>query len=391
MEKRKMVISRRKRSLIFLFIVLAALLPLLLQIVRPFLTAFILAAILAIVIHPIKELLHRWLRHPGLATFVTTFASVARLGVLLAFAGIRITSELEEFYRELSLNSLEEGGWPALAATAADHIVDKLSEHFPIDEEAARMSLLNGMKTSSLYLLSHIGPAVSGVTSFFFSGALMTIFLYFLLRYGSIWAQKLVKLTLFDQPVIANIFKTIQDSVAANVNGMLAVIAGQGVLLIFVFWITGVRSPVFWGITGGFASVIPLFGATLIWVPVAIGFLFIGAYGKALFLAVWGIVVVGASDNVLRSIIVGKQEKQHPVLIALAALGGVYAFGVLGIMLGPLAITLAAALIKEIYQISVNAGEENVAGIPPPDAEKMSPYSENVLRLLLARRKYRYR
>jgi len=388
-ENKKMVISRLKRSLIFLFIVLAALLPLLLQIVRPFLTAFILASILAIVIHPVKERLRRRMRRPWLATFITTFATVAVLSALLAFAGITITRELEKLYTEVSLNTLEEGGWPALAATATDHIIDKLSMHFPFDEDAARASLLDGMKTSSSYLLSHVGSAVSGVASFFFNGVLMTVFLYFLLRYGKIWIYKLAALTPLSRPAAANILKTIRNSAAANVNGMLVVIAGQGIMLIVGFWFTGVRSPILWGTVGGFVSVLPVVGPWLIWIPVVVGFLFMGAYGKALVLAAWGVVVVGSIDNVLRPLVVGKQGKQHPILVALAAIGGVYAFGVLGIMLGPLLIALAAALIKEIHQLSMNAAKLKTENIPPPAAGIMSPRSENVLRRLLVRRKNR--
>ena len=385
---KKMVISRRNRSLIFLFIILAALLPLLLQIAQPFLTAFILASILAIAIHPTKERLRRRLRRPGLATFITTFAAVAVLTVLLVFAGITTTRELEKLYYEVSFNTLEEGGWPSLAATASDHIVDKLSTRFPIDEESTRTKLLDGVKTSSSYLLSHVGSAVSGVASFFFNVLLMTVFLYFFLRYGKVWIYKLAALTPLDRPVAINLLKTVHNSVAANVNGMLAAVVGQGILLSLGFWFTGVRSPVLWGTIGGFVSILPVVGSWLIWLPVAGGFLFMEAYGKALFLTLWGFAAVGSVDNVLRSFIVGKQGKQHPVLVALAAIGGAYAFGVLGILLGPLLIALSAALLKEIHQLSMNSAEPKFSRIPQPDIEKMSGHSETTaLRRLLARRK----
>ena len=382
-----MVISRLKRSMIFLFIVLAALLPFLLQIVQPFLTAFILAAILAIVIHPVKERLRRHIRRPGLATFITTFTAVAVLSALIAFVGIRITQELERLYFEASFNTLDERGWPALVTKVSDHVVDRLSTHFPIDEESVRTKLLDGVKTSSRYLLSHVGSAVSGVANFFITGALMTVFLYYLLRYGKLWIYKLAALTPLDGPVVANLLKTIHDSVAANVSGMLAVVIGQGILLIIGFWVTGVRSPILWGTVGGFVSVLPVVGAWLIWIPVVIGFLFMGAYGKALVLAAWGLIAVASVDNVLRSLVVGKQGKQHPVMVALSVIGGVYAFGILGIMLGPLIIALTSALIKEIHKLSMNAAKLNAANIPAPAADKTPYRSEAVLRRLLIRRK----
>jgi predicted PurR-regulated permease PerM len=99
------------------------------------------------------------------------------------------------------------------------------------------------------------------------------------------------------------------------------------------------------------ASIIPLVGAPLVWAPVVIAFLLMGSYWKALLLGIWGSLVVGSVDNVLRPLLVGGREKQHPMLIALAAIGGTYAFGALGILLGPLVLSLAAALLKEIQQL----------------------------------------
>jgi len=143
------------------------------------------------------------------------------------------------------------------------------------------------------------------------------------------------------------------------VNGVLAVALGQGLLLCLGFWIVGVRSPVLWGAFGGMASIIPVVGSPLIWVPVVIAFVVMGSYWKALLLGLWGALIVGSVDNVLRPFVVSARDKQHPVLIALAAIGGTYAFGVLGILLGPLMVSLAAAVLKEIQELaSPNLGHE---------------------------------
>jgi predicted PurR-regulated permease PerM len=89
---------------------------------------------------------------------------------------------------------------------------------------------------------------------------------------------------------------------------------------------------------------------------VVIAFVVMGSYWKALILGLWGAVVVGSIDNVLRPLVVGARGKQHPVLIALAVVGGTYAFGVLGILLGPLLVSVAVALVEEIHNlVSVSA------------------------------------
>ena len=134
----------------------------------------------------------------------------------------------------------------------------------------------------------------------------------------------------------------MRDSVRANLSGMFAVIVAQGLLLSFGFWFIGVHSPVLWGMIGGLASIVPVVGAFLIWAPVVIAYVLDGAYGQALFLVIWGSLIVGSADNVLRPWIVGKRNEIHPMLIALAAIGGTYAFGALGILLGPLLVSFAA-------------------------------------------------
>jgi predicted PurR-regulated permease PerM len=343
--------TQKRKSLIFLSILLAAILPVLLKIAWPFLTAIVLASIIAIIMNPVKEWLGRRFGRIGLATFLTTFVTVSVLGIILAIAGYTVTREVTALYDEFSQNSLKEGGWPAYVSTIFDRLVDVLSSRLPIDKEAIRTEIMDGMKFVSGYLVQNIGSAVGEITNFLATGLLVTVFLYFLLKYGKNWIERLASLTPLDPPAAANILRTINDSVVANVNGMLAVMAGQGVLLILGFWFLDVRSPVLWGAIGGLMSIIPIIGSFLIWGPIAIGLLLMGSYWKALILCLWALLIVGSSDNLIRSVIVGKRGNQHPVLVALAAIGGAYAFGVLGILLGPLAISLTAALVKEINRL----------------------------------------
>ena len=342
----------QRGSIIFLAVVLTALLPFLLQVAWPFLTSFVLASILCIVVNPLKEWLRLRTRRPVLATVLTTFGTVFVVGSVLALVGFTITQELTTVYEGLSSqHSPQEGGWPALVTHTADRVVDALATRLPVDREAIRKELIDQMKAASGYLLDRIGAAVGGVTTIVITALLVTVFLYFLLRYGQDWIDRLAALTPLDPRTSARILGTVNDSVVANVNGVFAVVVGQGLLLILGFWLVGVRSPVLWGALGGLASIIPVVGAPLVWVPVAMAFLLMESYWKALLLVLWGSFVVGSVDNVLRPLVVGAREKQRPVLIALAAIGGTYAFGPLGILMGPLLVSLVAALLKEIQRL----------------------------------------
>jgi len=333
------------------------LLPSLFQIAWPFLTSFILASILAIVVNPVNKWLSGRVHPLGFATFLATFVTVLLLGTIVAVASFAFIQELTASYDALSRRSLQEGGWPALVTHTVDRFVDALATLLPLDKEAIRTELLDGMKTATGYLLNHAGAAAGGVTSALITGLLTMVFLYFLLRHGEGWIGQLAFLLPVDPQVTASLARTVHDSVVANVNGVVAVIFAQGLLLCLGFWIVDVRSPVLWGVLGGLASIIPVVGSPLVWVPVVIAFVFIGSYWKALILGLWGALIVGSVDNVLRPLVVGARAKQHPVLIALAAIGGTYAFGVLGILLGPLVVSTAAALLKEIRELVSSSRE----------------------------------
>lgn len=340
-----------QRSVLFLAVVLTALLPFLILVAWPFLTSFILAAIICIVVNPLKEWLTVRTQRPVLATVLTTFSTLFVVGGVLTLVGFTVTQELTTVYEELNSQTLQEGGWPALATHTANRAFGAVATLLPIDRDAIRNELITQMKTASGYLLDSVGAAVGGVTTILITALLVNVFLYLLLRHGKDWIDRLTDWTPLAPPTTASILRTVKDSVVANVNGVFAVVVGQGLLLSLGFWLAGVRSPVLWGALGGLASIVPVVGAPLVWVPVAIAFLLMASYWKALFLVLWCAVVVGSVDNVLRPLVVGARERHHPALIALAAIGGTYAFGPLGILLGPLVVSLVGALLKEIQKL----------------------------------------
>jgi AI-2E family transporter len=178
------------------------------------------------------------------------------------------------------------------------------------------------MKTASGYLLNNTSAAIGGVTTALITGLLVMIFLYFLLRYGHEWVNRVTVLIPLDARTSTSILRTVHNSVVANVNGVLAAVIGQGVLLGLGFWFVGLRSPVLWGLhwrtgfhdsdSGSAAGLGTGDGCIHL-----LGSLLEGSDSGHL-----GCIDSRSVDNVLRPLIVGSGEKQHPVLIALAAIGG---------------------------------------------------------------------
>jgi predicted PurR-regulated permease PerM len=103
-----------------------------------------------------------------------------------------------------------------------------------------------------------------------------------------------------------------------------------------------------WGVATGVASVLPLLGSALVWIPAAVVLFIQGSVGMGVFMLIWGLAAVGTVDNILRPLVVSGSLPVNGFVILIAMLGGAEAFGVAGILIGPLAVALILALAKII-------------------------------------------
>jgi len=137
----------------------------------------------------------------------------------------------------------------------------------------------------------------------------------------------------------------VRDMIAAVVYGTLVVALVQGSLGGLMFWWLGLPAPVLWGTVMALVAVLPIFGAALVWVPAAALLLLDGHWEKALILALWGSLVIGLIDNFMYPLLMKNRLSMHTVPVFIAAMGGLFAFGATGVVLGPLVLAVALALL----------------------------------------------
>jgi predicted PurR-regulated permease PerM len=114
----------------------------------------------------------------------------------------------------------------------------------------------------------------------------------------------------------------------------------QGTLGGLAFWFLGVHAPLLWGVVMAFLSLLPAIGAALIWAPVAIYLLAIGAVWKGVALIAFGTIVIGLVDNILRPILVGKETKLPDYVVLVSTIGGLSIFGLNGFVIGPVIVAM---------------------------------------------------
>lgn len=196
---------------------------------------------------------------------------------------------------------------------------------------------------------------------FFVSFFVMLYLLFFLLLDGLGLASRIKEAIPLDAGVKHKLSAKFTAVIRATVKGNIVVAMLQGALGGLILWFLGVHAPVLWGTLMAFLSLLPAVGAALVWLPVAIYFLATGAVVKGVVLILFGVLVIGLVDNILRPVLVGKDTRMPDYVVLLSTLGGMAIFGLNGFVIGP----VIAAMFMSTWDLFSRARREAVAdGMP---------------------------
>ena len=354
--------NSRRRTIIFLSALVVLVLGLAIVITQPFLKPFAFAVILAVVFFPAHERIQRRLRlSHGWGALVTTLAVIILFGIpafLLATIG---ANEAFTAAHYLGRRSAEEGGFTAFMIALLSRPLHFIGQWIDLSKYDLHAIVSSNAQKVSVSMVG-FGAAILNSLARFTIGALITfVILYFLFRDGKDWAYRAGKLMPLSTVQVARLYQNISDTIIANVYGILTVGAAQGLLTGIAMRIVGIPSSLLLGLAAGFASIIPVVGCALVWAPAAIYLFVQGAVWKAVFLLAWGTLVVSSIDNVIRPWVVGGRVELHPMVLLFFILGGVEAFGFIGLFLGPVVASVLAALFTMLRE-EVNEPVESSAG-----------------------------
>jgi predicted PurR-regulated permease PerM len=140
--------------------------------------------------------------------------------------------------------------------------------------------------------------------------------------------------------------RRFRDVTNSTLIGIFLIAVVQGVMIGGAFWVLGIPDPVFWGLVTGIISILPVIGSPIVWGPAAIGLIMNDRWGAAIALIIWGAVVVASADNVIRPVVYRKFAQIHPMITLVGAFAGIKYFGLLGILIGPLALSYFFELMR---------------------------------------------
>jgi predicted PurR-regulated permease PerM len=190
------------------------------------------------------------------------------------------------------------------------------------------------------------GTVVLGAFAVVTQFGLTLFLLFFFLRDGQGMLARGVRLVPMAPARKDELMRELGGVTRAVVLGTLATSVVQGTLLGIGFAIAGIPSPLVFGAVGALAALIPIVGTALVWVPAVVTLVANGNGGWSVFLTVWCVVLVSGSDNVVRPLVISGRSNASTLLVFIGLLGGVSTFGFAGIFMGPLVLTLVAALLK---------------------------------------------
>lgn len=292
----------------------------------------------AVVISPLHAWLLRRFKRPSLAAGLATLAVAIALVVPLTLAGRQVAieaaaaaSKLQGIVKEGSLQALLDKN-PGVAAA-----VDSLGGIVEPREQVAKLAQ---------YVPAALQKLLSGSLDFGMGVVVALFLLYFFLRDRELLLDGVRGLLPLSAAEAARLFRQVDDAIYAVMYGKLAVCVVQGLLGGLMFWWLGLPAAILWGSAMAVAAILPMVGTAIIWGPAALFLLLQGHPDKALILAAWGCFVVGLVDNLMQPAIVKDRLQMHIVPVFIAILGGLFAFGFSGVILGPLILVVAHALIE---------------------------------------------
>jgi predicted PurR-regulated permease PerM len=187
---------------------------------------------------------------------------------------------------------------------------------------------------------------VKNLFTFFVDLFIVIFALFFMFRDGDKMVRGVSHLLPFDDAIQQDMLRESRDLIFASVAVALVIAGLQGVLGGLAFTIGGISTPVFWAVLIAFFSLVPVVGSALIWVPGALFLGFSGHWGKAIAVVVICGAVAGLADNIVRPLLLRNRTRLNELLLFLGVLGGLQAFGLLGLVIGPTILAAAMGVFR---------------------------------------------
>jgi len=322
--------------------------------------AIIMAALFTDLLNPMYYRIQKWFKgRKSISALLTTLIFI--LIILIPFSALMIVL-FEQAINASStvipiVNKVIDNPESIIAKIESFPIISRI---FP-DQEKLVTTIGNIVHALGNIVVSGLTDFSAGTAGFIFSLFIFLFTLYYFLVYGDSYLKKILyylPLKNEDEHMLLTKFSRVTR---ATLKGTFLIGLIQGGLGAIGMAIVGIPNVVFWGMIMVVFSVIPALGPALIWIPAALFLIIEGNTWSGIILILWGAVVIGNIDNLLRPRLVGKDAQMPDLMILFGTLGGLSMFGMVGIIIGP----IIAGLFLTLWEIYGQAFKDLLYVVKP--------------------------
>ena len=331
------------------------------RIVQPFLVEIAWAVVLAICLDPVRMRVQPRLG-PTRTALLLTFGVLVLLVIPVVFVGATVIAEGGPAVRYLETQLQNQGGAAGWFHQGWEWARGR-APFLPTEQEAIAKVTASVGKAAE-FLAGQAGGLLKGAANFLFALVITLGVLFFMLRDAAAFRAALRRVLPFGYEQNERLLGITRDLVSASVTSTLVIAALQGLIGGVVFALLDINGWVLWGAMMGILALLPLVGATLVWLPAAVWLALSGSLVKGIVLAAVGVLVLGNVDNVVRPLLLSGKAQMNTLVLIISLMGGVSAFGFIGIVLGPLVAALLTALVESYHAESAAAAGVEAGALP---------------------------
>ncbi len=335
----------------FFLAVLFALAVLTILVVKPFLVPLASAGIIAYLFFPVHRYIHEKTHSKRFAAWIVVILLFLIITMSMYFVVNALTREGYTLFitvkQKLSAEALIETDCAATPSTFCE-LNNQIIRFFK--DPQIKFYLQDSISKVSNYITDQTFKVISNLPGVALDLIVMFFVIYYLLVDGAAFIDKVKKSIPLKSHHVDNIIEQFDSFTFATLYGKLIVALIQGVIGGITFFALGLTAPLIAGIAMAFFAFLPVIGTPIIWLPAAITLILVGETGKGVALLLVGTFIIASIDNILKPAIIGKRTKLHPAAVLVGIFGGIFLIGPVGIVVGPLIISLLISFIGVYYK-----------------------------------------
>jgi len=325
------------------------------KVFAPFLTSGFWAFIVTFAFFPLYERLERSLKgNRTVSAFLMTFVIFAAIVVPLTYLILHWSGTAVDFYSSAK-EFASSGKWNQfvdyLRGTALARYIELRAPQFNfLLGDRLTNFLLEVSKRIGNFTATNLAVFTKNLVLFFLHFLLMIGFIFLFFRNGRAIYQFVFDVIPMPEENKKSVVATLNNTFTAIIRGQFLTSLVQSIIAGLVFYFLGIKLYIFFGVLTFVASMIPLLGASIVWAPIAAYLFIVGDYSRGIVLLLAGFFGISLIDNFLKPLFIGGGTQMSVFLIFLGILGGVQAYGISGIFIGPVVLAVFFALVKIFHE-----------------------------------------